>query len=358
MPTSHLPKNEKQFVRNAIEAAISTGLVAILIFWCFDIVKPFIKPAVWGVIIAVAIYPQYQQLENYLGQRKILTAILYTLCALILLLLPTLLLVGTLVEGIEFLAKGFSDGSLSVPPPADNIRSLPLIGESLTSSWSLASRNLSAALQQLAPHLTGVAGWLLSFTEETALGLLQFMIAIIISGVLLPQAAGAKHISLMIATRLAGERGEPLTILAQETIHSVALGILGVAAIQATLAGLGFFIAGVPAAGLWALLCLLLSVLQVGISWIAVPLVIYMFYHADTFTAVSFLIWMIPVTFIDTVLKPILLSRGVQTPMVVIFMGAIGGFLTSGVIGLFIGAIILSLSYELFIDWVKDGSAR
>ena len=355
MQPSHLPKNEQQFVRNTLEAAISTGLVAILVFWCFDIVKPFIKPMVWGVIISVAIYPYYLQLQNYLGNRKVLTACLYTVLALLLLLIPTLLLAGTLIEGIEFLASGFNDGSITVPPPTENVRSWPLIGESLMSAWTLASQNLATEVQQLAPHLKLIASWLLNFTEETGLGLLQFMLAIVISGFLLPQATIAKDIAIKIATRLAGERGEPLTTLAHDTIHSVAVGILGVAAIQATLAGLGFFIAGVPAAGLWALLCLLLSVLQLGVSWVTVPIIIYMFYHADTFTAVSLLIWMTPVTFIDTVLKPILLSRGVQTPMAVIFMGAIGGFLTSGIIGLFIGAIILSLSYELFIDWVKEG---
>ena len=158
----------------------------------------------------------------------------------------------------------------------------------------------------------------------------------------------------VIMKRFAGERGEQLTDLAENTVRSVALGILGVAVIQSLLAGLGFIVAGVPAAGLWAILCLLLSVLQIGIALVVTPIIIYMFDTADTFTAVAFLIWIIPVTFIDTVLKPILLSRGVKTPMVIIFMGAIGGFLASGIVGLFIGAVILSLSYELFLEWVKE----
>ena len=141
-------------------------------------------------------------------------------------------------------------------------------------------------------------------------------------------------------------------------MRSVASGILGVALIQSLLAGLGFMVAGVPAAGFWALLCLLLSVAQLGIFLILIPVVIYLFNTADIFTAVGFLIWSIPVGLIDNILKPILLVRGVKTPMVIIFMGAIGGFLASGIIGLFVGAVVLSLSYEVFLLWLGQGSHK
>ena len=184
------------------------------------------------------------------------------------------------------------------------------------------------------------------------------MLAIIISGFLLLQAKRGQQFTLLIVKRFVGERGEQLTNLVQTTVRSVALGILGVAAIQSILAGLGFIVAGVPAPGLWALLCLLLSVVQIGITPIVIPIIIYLFYSADTFTAVAFLIWSIPVGLMDNILKPIFLSRGVKTPMVIIFMGAIGGFLSSGIVGLFIGAVILSLSYALFMDWVKEGGRR
>ena len=354
MNNSNLPANNSHFVRNSVEAAISIGLVVIMVYWCFDIVKPFITPIIWGIIIAVALYPTYRRLEKALGDRKTLAATLYTLFILILIIIPSVLLAAPLVESVEFLLQGFSSGSLAIPPPPESIRFWPFIGEPLMTFWSLASKNIDAALHQLAPHLKVVGIWLLSITEQTGLGILQFMVAIIISGFLLTQAKSGKQFTLMIATRLTGERGEPLTNLAQATIRSVALGILGVAAIQSILAGLGFIIAGVPGAVLWALLCLLLSVIQFGIMWVVVPIIIYMFYHADTSTAIALLIWSTPVTFIDTILKPIFLSRGVQTPMAVIFMGAIGGLLSSGIVGLFIGAVILSLGYALFIDWAKE----
>ena len=269
-----------------------------------------------------------------------------------------MLLITPLVESVKFLVQGFNSGVLSIPPPPESIRSWPLVGKPLVIFWSLASQNIETAVQQLAPHLKVAGRWLLSTAENTGLGLLQFIVAIIISGVLLTQADTGKQFALMIAKRFAGVRGEPLTNLAQATIHSVALGILGVAAIQSVFAGLGFIVAGVPGAGLWALLCLFFSVLQLGIMWVVVPIIIYMFYHAEISIAIALLIWSTPVTFIDTFLKPILLSRGVETPMAVIFMGAIGGLLSSGIVGLFIGAIVLSLGYELFINWVKEGNKK
>lgn len=357
MNNNNLPENNRQFVTNSLEAAVRIGLVAILAFWCFDIVQPFIISIIWGVIIAVAIYPLYQRLSAALGGRQVLPASLCTLFFLIILIVPTIILTGTLVESIELLIQNFGNNTLIIPPPPENIESWPFIGAPLTNFWSLASENLEAALNQLAPYLTVIGSWLLASATGTGLGILQFIAAILISGFLLAQAKSGQQYILLIITRFAGERrrGEKIIDLTYATIQSVTLGILGVATIQSILAGLGFIVAGVPAAGLWALLCLILSVIQVGIALVTTPIIIYMFYSADTFTAVGLLIWCIPVTFIDTFLKPILLSRGVETPMLVIFLGAIGGFLESGIVGLFIGAVVFSLSYVLFMFWVKEG---
>ena len=347
-------ENSRTFIRNSVEASISIGLVAMLVFWCFVYSKPFVTPIIWGVIIAVAIYPVYQRLLAALGDRQGLAATLYTVFFLIILIVPTVLLAGTLVESVKYLATGFGNGTLAVPPPPESVGSWPLVGEPLVEFWSLASENIKEALQQIAPHLKVVGSWLLSTAGGTGLGILQFMVAIIISGFLLAKAKSGQHFALMIVKRFAGERGKQIIELVEATVRSVALGILGVAAIQAILAGLGFMVAGVPAAGLWALLCLLLSVVQIGILPVVIPIIIYLFNTADTFTAVVFLIWSVPVSLTDNILKPIFLSRGVKTPMAVIFIGAIGGFLASGIVGLFIGAVVLSLGYELFMNWVKE----
>lgn len=344
---------DKRFLNRALEAAIRIGLVILLVAWCFEIVRPFIVPIVWGVIIAVATYPGYLRLKAWLGGRGRLAAVLATAILLVLVLGPTFMLAGTLVESTRMLATDLSDGRLTIPPPAESIRHWPLVGEDLEHFWRLASENIQEALKQIEPQIKAVGSWLLATAAGTGFALLQFIAAILIAGVLMAHAPGGAGAAERIATRLAGEHGAAIAGLAQATVRSVARGILGVALIQALLAGIGFLAAGVPGAGLWALLCLLLSAAQIGIAIILIPVIIYLFNTADLLVAVGFLVWSIPVGLLDNILKPVLLGRGVKTPMVVIFIGAIGGFLASGIIGLFIGAVVLALSWELFLAWLN-----
>ena len=246
----------------------------------------------------------------------------------------------------------------SPPPPPESIGSWPIVGEPLERFWRLASVNLAAALGEFKPQIAVVGQWLLSTVGELGLGILQFVVAIIIAGVLLANAQGGGQAARAIATRLAGERGADYAELVQATVRSVTRGILGVALIQSLLAGLGFLAVGVPGAGLLALVCLLLAVVQIGPAVVLIGTVIYVFSTADTFTAVIFLFWSIFVGLIDNVLKPVLLGRGVKVPMVVIFVGAIGGFLASGIIGLFVGAVVLALSFTLFKAWLQNRRSR
>jgi predicted PurR-regulated permease PerM len=348
------PLSDKIFVHRAVEAAIRIGLVALLVAWCFQIVRPFIVPVVWGIIIAVAAHPGYRRLEAVLGGRRTIAATLFTLLMLILLIGPTVMLAGTLVESAQGLAADLADGTLSIPAPPESVGSWPIIGEPLERFWHLASVNLGTALAEIRPQIAAFGRWLLATVTELGLGILQFVIAIIIAGVLLANAQGAGQTARAIATRLAGERGADYAELGQATVRSVARGILGVALIQSLLAGLGFLAVGVPGAGLLALVCLLLAVVQIGPIVVLIGTVIYVFSTADIFTAVIFLIWSIFVGLLDNVLKPVLLGRGVKVPMVVIFVGAIGGFLASGIIGLFVGSVILGLSFTLFKAWLAE----
>ncbi|MGE5714826.1 MAG: AI-2E family transporter, partial [Betaproteobacteria bacterium] len=354
MTTFPEPVSDKIFVRRAVEAAIRIGLVALLVAWCFQIVWPFIVPVVWGIIIAVAVYPGYRPLEAVLGGRRRIAATLFTLLMLILLIGPTVMLAGTLAESAQGLAADLIDGTLSIPAPPDSISSWPIIGDPMERFWRLASVNLGAALAEIRPQIAAFGRWLLATAAELGLGILQFVLAIIIAGVLLANAQGGGHAARSIATRLAGERGADYAELGQATVRSVARGILGVALIQSLLAGLGFLAVGVPGAGLLALVCLLLAVVQIGPVVVLIATAIYVFSTADTFTAVIFLIWSIFVGLIDNVLKPVLLGRGVKVPMIVIFVGAIGGFLASGIIGLFVGSVVLALSFTLFKAWLAE----
>lgn len=357
MNDSNPSASDRVFLHRSLEATIRIGLLLIITAWCFKIVEPFITPIIWGIIIAIAAYPLYGRLREALGERHKLAATVFTFIFLIILIVPTVLLTDTLIDGLKMLAGKIKDGSLSIPPPPGNLHNLILIGEPLAKFWLLASENIHSALQQLTPVLKVIGSWLLSAATGAGIAILHFVAAIIIAGILLANSSGSNRTARAITHRLANEKGADFADLAEATVRSVANGILGVAVIQSLLAGLGLMVAGVPAAGLWALLCLILSIAQIGIAPILIPIIIYLFYTADTFTAVAFLIWSIPISLIDNILKPILLGRGVKTPMAVIFVGAIGGLLSSGVIGLFIGAVILALGYELFLLWLNTDAS-
>jgi predicted PurR-regulated permease PerM len=352
MANHSIPTRNEEFTRNATEAAIRIGLVVLWVGWCFQILRPFIIPIVWGLIIAVAIYPVYGYLRALLKNSPRVSAIFVTIGMLVILVWPAVLVGDLLVENGKMVVDHLRAGTLSIPPPPQGLETWPLIGKPLANIWNLASVNIEGALDQLKPQIRMLASWLLSMVTGTGLAILQFFVAVIIAGVLLAHSTPGYQLAHSIGRRLVGDRGDELATLAEATVRSVARGVLGVALIQSSLAGLGFFIAGIPAAGFWAFLCLILGVVQIGVFPIMIPVVLYVFSTNDTVTAVLFLIWTIFVSLLDNILKPIFLGRGLDVPMVVIFMGAIGGMLWSGIIGLFIGAVVLTLGYKLFMAWL------
>jgi predicted PurR-regulated permease PerM len=348
--------SDRVFMKRTVEAAIRIGVIAGLIAWCFIIARPFLVPIIWGAIIAVAVFHGYEWLQTGLGGRRITAAVLITLLMLVVLVVPSVLLGESLVRGARNVVDSFQSGELHIPPPPDSVARWPLIGEPIAKAWTLASEDLEAALRQASPLLKGFGSWLLGAVGGAGLALLQFVLAIFISGAFLANSEATGRVTRAIAKRLVGERGPEFAAVAEQTVRSVASGILGVALIQALLAGLGFLIAGVPAAGLLTLVCLIFGVIQLGVVIVLIPVVIYLFSTADMVTAVGFLIWAILVAPVDNILKPILLGRGVDVPMLVIFVGAIGGFLSAGIIGLFIGAVVLALGYKLFVAWLAQES--
>lgn len=353
MNTSIQEPDEKIFITRAFEVVIRVGTVGLLLVWCFQIAKPFLTTIVWGIIIAVAARSNHKRLETALGGRGRTAAILVTLVFLVILIVPTILLSSTMIDSAQTLSAKLQDGSLQVPPPSKNIATWPLVGDSLYASWQLASTNLEATLAKIAPTLKTIGSWLLSNIAGAGAWVLQFILSIIIAGVFLANVSGARRVAQAVAERLAGEKGPELLDIAGATVQSVTRGILGVAMIQAVLAGIGMFVVGVPGAGLWSLLVLLFAVIQLPALLVLGPVILYVFSTSSTVAAVIFTIWTILVGASDTFLKPVLLGRGAPVPMLVIFIGAIGGFITSGIIGLFVGAVVFSLGYQLFMAWLK-----
>lgn len=354
-PVAGKPADDTAIQSLALRLIIRVGVVVLLLVWCFSIVRPFLGILIWAIIIAVAAYRPFVSLQRLCGGKGSIAAPIFVVLSLAVILLPTLLLADTLFAGVHALATDLADGSLTITGPPAVVATWPLIGEPIDRLWSLASTNLHEALAELGPQLTAIGQWFLSFAGNLTLGLLQFVIAIFTASAMLANAASGERLAGRVASGLGGGNGPRYTKLAVQTIRSVSKGILGVALIQSTAAGLGFLAVGLPAAGLLAFVCLILAIVQIGPSLVLLPAVIYAFAtFSSTTTAVLFAVWCAFVGVLDNILKPILLGRGVELPMLVIFIGAIGGFLSNGILGLFIGPVVLALGYTAVSAWLAD----
>jgi predicted PurR-regulated permease PerM len=342
------------FDKSVMQAAVRLSLLALLVFWCLEIVGPFINPILGGVVIAIAVQTPYAKLTRALGGRPRLAAVALVAIALLILIIPTLTLGASLVESTADLSGDLMHEQIKVPPPPEGVAALPLIGEQLHALWLGASENLETALIKLAPYLKDFGLWLVSSVGNLGLGLAMFVVAIAIAGALLPNGEAASSLVHKFALVVAGERGPALANLAASSVQSVTRGVLGVAMIQSLLSGVGMLVVGVPGAGLWTLLILILAVMQLPPMLILIPVIVYVFSTSPTWVAIVFTIWAALIGLSDNVLKPLLMGRGSSVPMLVLFMGSLGGFMSSGILGLFVGAVVLSLGYTVFLAWIDD----
>ncbi|MCI0668585.1 MAG: AI-2E family transporter, partial [Methylococcaceae bacterium] len=288
-----------------------------------------------------------------------LCATIYSVFALALLIAPTVVISASFIETSKHLVNGLAHNTLSVPPPNSNVRDWPLVGERVYGIWNQASVNLKGTLKEYAPHIRPISGTLLSAAAGAGSGILQFIIAIIISGVLLAKSNACYRFTLKFFQRLSGENnGLLFTNLARSTIRSVAQGVLGIAIIQSVLMAIGFYWIEIPGWGLWTVLILVFAVAQLPLLLVLAPIIAYVFSVSETTPAIVFTIWSLIVGISDGFLKPLLLGRGMRTPSLVILLGAIGGMLLSGILGLFVGAVVLALGYELFMAWLNRDTSE
>jgi predicted PurR-regulated permease PerM len=337
-----------------VELAVRLGVLAFLLYWAFILVRPFITIAIWSVVLTVALGPAYEWVADRLGGRRRLAAVLFTLLSLLVVIGPATWLVVGLIDSLLTLSERFDPTMLALPPPPDAVKSWPLIGEAVYEFWELASSNLKEALGRIAPQLKSLGSALLAVGAGAGVGVIKFFVAIIVAGFLYPQAPALADSARMLARRVSPERGEEFVRLAGTTILVVARGVIGISALQAFLAGLGVLVAGVPGAGLITSAVLILGIIQIGPSVVIVPLIIWSWFYMGTTAAVLFTAYMVPVNLLDNVLRPFLMGRGLQTPMLVILIGVIGGTLSQGITGLFLGPIILAVIWELLVAWVRE----
>jgi len=335
-----------------LDNVIRLVFVGLLVVWSLMLVGPFITVGIWGVVLAVALYPVFAWLRARFGGRGTPAALLVTLVLLLVIIGPASLLSTALVENVQSVAERVASGTLQIPPPAESVRGWPLIGDQLFQIWSLTSSNIGEAAARLEPQLKALAKIFLSTAAGAGIGILQFLASVIIAGFLYVPAAHLVGGVRALAERIADRRGNLFVDLAANTIRNVARGVIGISLLQALLIGIGLLVVGAPGAGLLTFLALILGIVQIGPGIVVLLAVVWAWMTQDTIVAVLFTAYIVPAALVDNVLKPIILSRGLTTPMLVIFVGVIGGTLLHGLIGLFIGPIVLAVAYEVLVVWV------
>jgi predicted PurR-regulated permease PerM len=337
-----------------IQLVIRLGLLALLMFWSFLIIRPFVPILTWSGVLAVAFYPAFSWLAKRLGGRPRLAAALLTLVTLGIIIGPAAWLGLSAVEAIRDLAGQIGTGEIVLRSAPEQIKSWPVIGPQLYDLWNLAYTNIRAMLREVAPYLKPIAGMMLSFAGDAGLGTLQFLVSVFVTGFLLPWGPQLVAAVRGFLFRIVPEQSEHFLELAGATIRAVAQGVIGVAIVQSLLAGIGFKFAGIPGAGLLAVIVLLLSIVQIGGFLVLFPVVIWIWMDKDVTMALLLTAFFVAVGLLDNILKPLVMGRGLTTPTLVILIGVIGGTLAHGIIGLFIGPIILSVAWELAAAWVRS----
>jgi len=333
---------------------IQIAALVVLVGYCVTIVGPFVGLVIWGLVLAVAIYPLHLKLTSVLGGREKMAATVMIVIGLVIVVLPGWIMIKSIISSIMTFAAEAKAGSLVIPPPADNVAEWPLIGEHLYELWSAAASNLEETIQDLEPSPREASAWLVRKIGSLTAGILQVAVSIVIAGIATLYSKSGYELSCAIATRISPARGPHLTDVSIATIRSVTNGVLGVAAIQAVLAGIGMMVIGVPHGGIIAAVVLITAIIQIPALLILGPVAVWVFSFAAPVPATIFAIYALVVSLSDNVLKPILLGRGVDLPAGIVLIGAIGGMIEYGVIGLFLGAVILGLGYTIITDWIRS----
>jgi predicted PurR-regulated permease PerM len=347
----------KLLSKDLTETLIRFGLVVFLVVVCVRVFDPFAKLALWSLILAVALYPLHQRLANRLNGRQGLSATLLVMASLVLIGTPTVMLGDSFADHAKNAYNAFQNDTISIPAPDQSVADWPIIGGTLYDTWSAAAEDLPGYLKSYRPQLKEILGKVLATAADTAGAVLLFLAALFIAGIMMAYGEpGSQAIQRFLCRLTDPIRGVRMQALSTATVRSVASGVIGVAFIQALLLGVGFYLASVPGAAVLSLIVFLIGIAQVPASIISLPVVAYIWWSGDTSTAMNVVwtIYLIVAGMADNVLKPLLLGRGVDAPMPVILIGAIGGMVSAGIIGLFLGAVLLAVGYKVFMLWVNE----
>ncbi|HEY6644064.1 AI-2E family transporter YdiK [Povalibacter sp.] len=331
-------------------------IIGILIVGSLWTLLPFIGALVWATALVVATWPMLLWVERKAGGRRSIATMVMTLLVAVVFIVPFYFAVGALLDGsahgVDIIRSYLKNG---LGPPPAWLAGIPGVGERLTGKWSeLAALSPDALAEAMRPYVRSVAAWIAAVTGGIGGLVVHILFTLILTGVLYAQGELAAAGVVAFARRLGGERGANVVVLAGQSVRSVALGVVVTALVQTALAGLGLWVSGVPHAGLLTAAIFVLCIAQLGPFPVLIPVLIWAFGHMSIGWAIALLVWSIPVGIMDNFLRPILISRGVDLPLLLIFGGVIGGLIGFGVIGLFIGPVILAVTYTLLQGWVRD----
>jgi predicted PurR-regulated permease PerM len=351
---------KNQLFRNPVyDTTIRLLILLLIVAWCLAIMYPFMSIMLWSFILALALYPLHNSLSTKMGGRPKLASAIIIVVILTIIILPTWMLIGSLFDEVKALKVSYDNGTLSIPPPPEKVKEWPVIGEKFYGIW----KDVDADIK---PVMFKYKDQLFEFGKKVGQGILsafgsiiQIMISLFIAGILLAIGGTGEYVRKFFR-KVGGERGDEFADLTLKTVGAVVKGILGESLVMALLNGTVFLLAGVPYAGIWTLLAFIFAVLQLPVLLVTVPIIIYFFAVKAILPAILWTIGLILVALSDNVLTPLMLGKGAPVPMVVIFIGVIGGFVFSGFIGLFTGAIVFSLGYKLFLGWInsEDGTVQ
>lgn len=344
--------------KDLLDVLVRVGLIGLMVVMSFRIFSPFLGILLWALVLAVSLYPLYLKLVSKMGGRQGASASLIVILGMLLIGTPTILLGGLFAGYIYETYEAFQTNSVTVEAPSPEVAEWPIIGERVYTAWSAAANDLPGFLDEMQPQLGALTDRALSTAASTMGDVLLFLGALIIAAIMMVFGESGSDAMGRILSRLSGPKNGPrLRSLTAATIRSVATGVIGVAFIQALLLGVGFALAGIPAAGLLAVVVMLVGIIQLPALLVTLPVIAYLWWGGDASTTsnVVWTIYLLVAGMADNVLKPLLLGRGVDAPMPVILIGALGGMVSAGIVGLFVGAVVLAVGYQLFMDWVNEG---
>ena len=343
-----------QQVRSSVETGVRVLVLIGIAYLCFRILEPFMLLILWGLILAVALHPLHRLVASKLDEREGLAALIVVLALVVVMTVPVIQISISIIDTGRDIATSLTAGEIEVPPPNESLKSVPLIGESAYEFWVDAQGDLAAAVAQFEPQLRELGQRAFASIGSLGVTLLTFLLSLVIAGFLLPRSKDGHAFTKRFMKRLAGPRGEGLANVAMQTVRSVAQGVVGIALIQSFLLGIGMMVMEIPGAGIWALAALMLAITQLPVLIVTIPVIAYAFVTFDLLPTLIFAVYMILVGMSDIFLKPLMLGLGVKIPMPVILLGAIGGVLVFGILGLFTGPVILSIAYSLFNEWLDE----